>query len=229
MRMGPRSLSLLLALLLPALTLAAPAAKPPAPKATSFRDEFLRDLDEVQKKVIDLAGAMPAEKYPWRPSDGVRSVSEVYMHIAGANYVLATFLGVQPPADMPKDIEKITDKKRVLTELQKSFDHLRGIAKTVSDTDLDEPVKLFGSDTTKRGVLTTALNHIHEHLGQSVAYARVNGIVPPWSLPDAITSTPAPSTPKGDGARASRPPAAGRPRPAVLPSQKTPRGETPRG
>src|SRR5439155_21821773 len=152
---------------------------------TSFRDEFLHDLGEVQKKVLDLAAAMPAEKYSWRPGEGVRSVSEVYMHIAGANYVLATFLGVQPPDDMPKDIEKITDKKRVLAELQKSFDHLRGIAKTVSDADLEEPVKLFGSDTTKRGVFVTALNHMHEHLGQSVAYARMNGIVPPWSLPDA--------------------------------------------
>ena len=200
--MGPRSPLLLLALFLPAFAFAAtaPAAKAPAAKPTSFREEFLRDLDEVQKKVLDLAAAVPAEKYAWRPADGVRSVSEVYMHIAGANYVLATFLGVQPPADMPKDIEKITDKKIVLAELQKSFDHLRGIAKTVNDAELEEPVKLFGSDTTKRGVFVTALNHMHEHLGQSVAYARMNGIVPPWSLPDAITSTPPAPPARGEKA-----------------------------
>jgi uncharacterized damage-inducible protein DinB len=198
--MGPRSLFPLLALLLPALASGQPAAvgKAPAAKQSSFREEFLHDLDDVQKKVLDLAGTVPADKYAWRPGEGVRSVSEVYMHIAGANYVLSTFLGVQPPADMPKDIEKITDKKRVLAELQKSFDHVRGIARTIADADLEQPVKLFGSETTKRGVFVTVLNHLHEHLGQSVAYARMNGIVPPWSVGDGITSTPPAPAPRAE-------------------------------
>jgi uncharacterized damage-inducible protein DinB len=152
-----------------------------APKS-GFRTEFLSDLDDVQKKIIDLAGAIPAEKYTWRPNAGVRSVSEVYMHIAGGNYFLGTFLGVKPPEDMPKDIEKISDKKEVLAALQKSFDHLRMIVKNTSDTDFEKPVKLFGNPTTQRGVLVTVLNHLHEHLGQSIAYARMNGVTPPWSV-----------------------------------------------
>jgi len=152
-----------------------------APKS-GFRAEFSSDLDDVQKKIMDLANAVPAEKYTWRPSADVRSVSEVYMHIAGGNYFLGTFLGVQPPDDMPKDIEKITDKKEVLAALQKSFDHLRTILKNNSDADLEKPVKLFGKPTTHRGVFVTALNHLHEHLGQSIAYARMNGVTPPWSV-----------------------------------------------
>jgi uncharacterized damage-inducible protein DinB len=151
----------------------------PAPKATGYKAEFVSGLDEVQKKIMDLAAATPAEKYAWRPGEGVRSISEVYMHIAGGNYFLATFLGVQPPADMPKDLEKITDKAKVLAELQKSFDHLRNIAKNMNE--LEKPVKMFGNDTTQRGVWSTILNHLHEHLGQSIAYARMNHIVPPWS------------------------------------------------
>lgn len=154
---------------------------PAATKAGGFRAEFLVDLDDVQKKIIDLAGAVPADKYTWRPNADVRSVSEVYMHIAGGNYFLATFLGVQPPDDMPKDLEKITDKQQVLAALQKSFDHIRTIVKNTSDADLEKPVKLFGNPTTQRGVFLTMINHLHEHLGQSIAYARMNGVTPPWS------------------------------------------------
>jgi len=170
----------LLSLPLFAQTNQKPATAPPR-SAPSFRGEFFTDLDEVQKKITDLAAAVPAEKYAWRPGDGVRSVSEVYMHIAGGNYFLMTFLGVQPPADMPKDLEKITDKQKVLAELHKSFDYLRGVAKNLSPADLEKPVTMFGNQTTQRAVYSTILNHLHEHLGQSIAYARMNGIVPPWS------------------------------------------------
>ena|ERR1051325_3038872 len=195
-----RPLLLLVSLCLSAAAIAQPAAKAPA-KAPSFREEFLADLDEVQKKIVDLATAVPAEKYSWRPAEGVRSVSEVFTHIAGGNYYLATFLGVQPPAEMPKEIEKITDKKKVLAELQKSFDHVRAIVK--SDPDFERTVKLYGNDTSRRNVYMMMLNHLHEHLGQSVAYARMNGIVPPWSATDTVP-TPAPSTPSNRGGGGAR-------------------------
>src|SRR5216684_4254412 len=75
----------------------ATAPRPPAPRM-GYRAEYLADLDDVQKKFMDLAETIPAEKYSWRPAKGVRSISEVYMHIAGANYFLTSFLGVKPPA-----------------------------------------------------------------------------------------------------------------------------------
>jgi len=157
------------------------AAQNTKPAAKGFRAEFGHDLDDVQKKIIDLATAVPANKYSWRPAEGVRSISEVYTHIAGGNYFLATFLGVKPPADMPKDIERITDKQTVLAELRKSFEHLHGIVNNMADADLEKSVNMFGNATTERGVYVTILTHLHEHLGQSIAYARMNGVMPPWS------------------------------------------------
>jgi uncharacterized damage-inducible protein DinB len=155
---------------------------PPRAPKSGFRAEFLHDLDEMQRKITSLAAAIPEEKYSWRPAPGVRSISEVYMHIAGGNYFLATFVGAPPPP-MTDDrrLEAITDKARVLEELRKSFDHVRNVCLTTPDADLDKRVQMFGYETTERGAMMTALNHLHEHLGQSVAYARMNGIVPPWS------------------------------------------------
>jgi len=158
----------------------ADAANPPAPR-TGYRAEFLADLDEIQHKYLDLAAAIPADKYGWSPGSGVRSISEVYMHVAGSNYYLSTFVGARPPADIPKDFEKITEKPRVLAELQRSFDRLRALALNTADADLDKQVMLFNSPATERRVFTMILNHLHEHLGQSIAYARMNGVVPPWS------------------------------------------------
>lgn len=166
----------LLTLILPTLAFAAPKEAPPL---SGFRAEFIANLDEVQEKIVGLAEATPAEKFGWRPASGVRSISEVYMHIAGGNYFLATFVGVKPPA-MSADLEKtVTKKADVVAELKKSFEHLRNAA--ASAKDLEHPVKMFGTKTTYRGVLVTILSHLHEHLGQSVAYARMNGVVPPWS------------------------------------------------
>ncbi|HET7435113.1 MAG TPA: DinB family protein [Thermoanaerobaculia bacterium] len=170
-----------LALLLPVMAFAQNAAKPQsAKKLTGFRGEFLANLDEVQEKLTDLAQSVPAEKYSWRPAPGVRSISEVYMHVAGGNYFLTSFLGVKPPAT--RDLEKeVTAKADVLVEMKKSFDFLRASVSSLSDAELEKAVKLFGTQTTERGVLVTILSHLHEHLGQSVAYARMNGVVPPWS------------------------------------------------
>ncbi len=153
----------------------AQAARP----AVGFGAEFQVQLADVEDKIIALAEATPADKFAWRPAGDIRSISEVYMHIAGGNYFLATFLGVPAPK-MNGDIEKtITTKAGVIAELKRSFDHLRTAANGVSD--LDKPVKMFGKPSSQRGVMVTVLSHLHEHLGQSIAYARMNGVVPPWS------------------------------------------------
>jgi uncharacterized damage-inducible protein DinB len=125
---------------------------------------------------------MPAESYGWRPMKGVRSVSEVYTHIAGANYLFPTMFDVKRPEGLEKDMEKkVTEKSKVMEELKKSFVHLRHAVEGISDADLDKPAKFFGEETTVRGVIFEAMSHLHEHLGQSIAYARMNKIVPPWT------------------------------------------------
>ncbi len=150
------------------------AAKPPA----GFRGEFHEQLDEVEEKIVALAEATPADKFAWRPAGDIRSISEVYMHIAGGNYFLSTDLGAAAPAHAGDIEKKITRKADVIAELKKSFDHLHSAARAA---DLEKPVKMFGRTTTQRSVMMTMLNHLHEHLGQSIAYARMNAVVPPWS------------------------------------------------
>ena len=173
--------SILTALLL-ASFLAAPRLRAAdAPKG--FRGELLTQLADVERKIEDLAEAVPESKYAWRPAEGVRSVSEVYMHIAGSNYFLLGFMGVPKPAGLSPDLEKITDKTKVMEALKASFAFLGDAVRKTSDADLEKPTKMFGRDTTYRDVLFTTANHLHEHLGQSIAYARMNGVVPPWSLP----------------------------------------------
>ena len=155
------------------------SASPAIPK-TGVRAELLHDLDDMQKKILSLAMAVPSDKYSWRPGRGVRSVSEVYMHIAGGNYTLVSFVGDKAMVDT-RSFERITDKTRVLEELRRSFDYLRDSIIGTSDAELDKPIRMFGNDSTERAAFMMALNHLHEHLGQSVAYARMNGVVPPWS------------------------------------------------
>ena len=170
-------------LVAPALTARSmkPAAASPVPPKCGRRAELLHDLEDVEKKIMQLAMAVPAAKYAWRPARGVRSVSEVYMHIAGGNYFTAAAVAGKPASYEAQTLERIADKERVLDELRKSFDQLRGAILNATDADLDRSVKLFGVDTTERSAFMTAMNHLHEHLGQSIAYARMNGIVPPWS------------------------------------------------
>ena len=169
-----------LALPLAAHGQAATAAKPAAP-ATGLRAELLTSLDDAAKKVVELAEAMPPEKLAWRPGEGVRSTSEVFMHIAGGNYFLPTFIGVQAPAGLTRDMEKETDKAKILDALRKSYEHARQAINGVPDAELDKKIKLFGREATQREALLLMVNHSHEHLGQAIAYARMNGVVPPWT------------------------------------------------
>ncbi len=154
-----------------------------AAPTSGFRAEFLGYLEGTEKKLLDLAGAFPAEKYSWRPAEGIRSVGESLMHIAAANYFLAGAVGMSIPEGLkPQDLEKsITEKQEVIEALKESLAHVRQAALNVSDDDGDKAVKLFGRDSTYRAVFLVMLGHISEHLGQSIAYARMNGVVPPWS------------------------------------------------
>ena len=160
----------------------APAPAPGTAAPTGYRAEVISDIEGIGKKLVDLATAMPAEKYAWRPAPGVRSVSEVYMHVVGANYLLPSFLGAKLPEGFDREMEKsVTDKAKVIEWLNKSIDNAKAAVSSASDADLDKKVKAFGREMTERRVLMIVQTHMHEHLGQSIAYARSNGVTPPWS------------------------------------------------
>jgi uncharacterized damage-inducible protein DinB len=149
----------------------------------SFKDDYLSQLKDVESKMVALAEATPQEKYSWRPAEGVRSVSEVFVHIASANFFFVTMTGVKMPAGVvsPNSEKTVTDKAKVVALLKQSFAHVRDNVSAMSDADMAKDTKMFGKPATYETVLFTMANHMHEHLGQSIAYARVNGIVPPWS------------------------------------------------
>lgn len=159
----------------PAATAAAPTAGP--------RAEFLAELSYYEERFVRLAEAVPADKYNWRPAEGVRSIGEVYAHIIAANYGIARAFGTQPPAGI--DFKAITasagDKAKDVQGLKDSFAHFRKAILALSDTDSDKAMKMFGRPTTQRGAFIMVTGHTGEHLGQSIAYARVNGIIPPWT------------------------------------------------
>ncbi len=158
------------------------AAATPAAPTTGFRADFLADWDDMAKKAVSLAEAVPAEKYSWRPA-GARSVSEIYMHIASGNFGFMRPLGVQPPAGIdPPTLEKsVTEKAKVVEILKQSFEHVRQAVLKTPDADLDKPVQFFGHPSTIRNVLYIVGTHQHEHFGLTIAYARINGVVPPWT------------------------------------------------
>ena len=150
-------------------------------KPGGVRGEILGEIEGLERKYVAMAEAMPEGKYGWRPGDGVRSVSEVFMHVAGANYMLTGFIGVKAPEGLPKDMEKITAKSDVVKQLKGSFDHLKGAVTGMSDADIEKTAKMFGKDRTYREIGFFMAGHLHEHLGQLIAYSRMNGIAPPWS------------------------------------------------
>jgi uncharacterized damage-inducible protein DinB len=157
--------------------------RPAAAPTSGVRAEFLEEVAYYEQRYTRLAEAMPSEKYTWRPAEGVRSVGEVYTHIVAANYGIARALGTAPPAGLDfKTIPALSgDKQKLIQALKDSFAHFRGAIMALSEADADKPQKMFGRQTTVRGSFIMISGHFGEHLGQSIAYARVNGVVPPWT------------------------------------------------
>ena len=143
--------------------------------------EMLASFDDAASKMVQLAQAIPAEKYGWRPAEGVRSVSEVLMHVAGGGYYVMGAVGMPSPAGLPQNMEAVTAKADVIRMLQQSIDAVRGAMRSMPAADLDKATTLFGQPATYRSVALLATVHVHEHLGQLIAYARSNGVTPPWS------------------------------------------------
>jgi uncharacterized damage-inducible protein DinB len=177
------ALALMAALALPAFAQEKKAEAPAAKPAGGERASILEQINQAREKLVSLAEAMPAEKYAWRPAQGVRSVGEVFAHVSGGNYFLATFWGAKAPAGVdPRGFDKEAgDKAKTIATLKASFDFLQQQIQAVPEADLSRAVKLFGRDATVADAMMTVASHAHEHLGQSIAYARMNGVTPPWS------------------------------------------------
>jgi uncharacterized damage-inducible protein DinB len=162
-----------------------PAPAPsPTPAATGTKADMLFWMEDAEKKLLDLANATPEGKFAAHPvGKGARSAAEVFVHVISANYNLPGKAGVKPPATFDaKNAEKtLTKKADILTALRDSFAHAKKALAETPDADLDKPVDLFGNKTTVRGVYLLVLVHGHEHLGQSIAYARANNVTPPWT------------------------------------------------
>jgi uncharacterized damage-inducible protein DinB len=148
-----------------------------------LRGELLRSLDDARAKTVELAQVTPEKKYNWRPGKGVRSTGEVFMHIAQTNYMMPLLLGAAPaPGVDARGLDKLAgDKARVLDALRGSFEYAMQAMRDLPDGDLEQTVDIFGRQGTKRELCMLLVAHAHEHLGQSIAYARTNGIVPPWT------------------------------------------------
>jgi uncharacterized damage-inducible protein DinB len=169
-----------------ALVLAVAAVAPPLLIAqqtpAGVRGEILAQFNEAAEKLVQLAEAIPQDKFTWRPGAGVRSVSEVFLHVAGSNDFMLAAAGVPSSAQGENDLEhSTTDKAQVIAALRASNARVQAALQGMPDANLDKATKLFGQDMTYRGVCLLVQSHVHEHLGQMIAYARTNGIVPPWS------------------------------------------------
>jgi uncharacterized damage-inducible protein DinB len=136
----------------------------------------------VSSQLLALAEATPEEKFVWRPAPGVRSTSEVFMHIALANFYLLSVTGPKMPADMKEGLEKsVTSKADVISWLKRSLEAVKSAHLAVTPKDFERKVHIADRDATVDGMYLRILVHANEHMGQLIAYARMTGVAPPWS------------------------------------------------
>ena len=136
----------------------------------------------VSSQLLALAEATPEEKFSWRPAPDVRSTSEVYMDIAIANFYLLSVTGPKMPAELKREMEKtVTSKADVINWLTRSLDAVKQAHLAVTPKDLERKVHIADRDATVDGMYLRIIVHANEHMGQLIAYARMTGVVPPWS------------------------------------------------
>ncbi|MEO7358866.1 MAG: DinB family protein [Gemmatimonadaceae bacterium] len=172
------------------------SAIPPAATAVPIAGPNLmadlgRDVAGIEQKFVDLAKAMPEASYGWRPGSGVRSVREVFLHIASENYLLPSMFGAAIPATTgiaagdfksAETFEKRDIKKdSVVADLQASFAHMKQAMAADSAAAMSGEIDFFGTKMSRQAAWIGTVTHMHEHLGQLIAYARMNKVVPPWS------------------------------------------------
>lgn len=149
-----------------------------------FQKETSGSLGYVSGHVMQLAQAIPADKYTWSPQAGVRSVAQVCAHIISANYFFASKLGAKIPegVNMQTVETDLKTKDAIAAELKRSYEVVTNAIKNTSDASLANKVEFpFPGDYTSMSAILIVLAHSNEHLGQLIAYARMNKITPPWS------------------------------------------------
>ena len=184
-----------------ALLLAAALAPilPAQDKISPVRQDLLDPFMGAAGECLALAKAVPEEKYTWRPMEGVRSFGEVFVHMAGSTLLFCSYAGLKPPAGAAHDLaaiymkrgfempeifaseRAIKTKAQTVEIMDQAFHLARDLIRQMPDSDLEKHVEFFGQTITMRGLLIRMGDHLSQHLGQSIAYARVNGVVPPWT------------------------------------------------
>jgi uncharacterized damage-inducible protein DinB len=164
------------------LLCAQPALAQKAPAPEGLWQGYDGEWMHVSKQLVALAEATPEEKFTWRPAPGVRSTSEVYMHIVLANFYLLRVTGPEMPAELKPELEKsVTSKAEVISWLKRSLDAVKQAHLEMKPKDLRRKVHIADRDATVDGMYLRIIVHANEHMGQLIAYARMTGVVPPWS------------------------------------------------
>lgn len=163
-------------------------------EGSMYTATLVGNFEFVSGQLVQLAEAIPQDVYSWRPAEGVRSTSEAIMHVAGANVGLPMMLGVAPPegmemsedmrAKMQEREKNVTAKADVIAALKDSIGYGKSAIGDFPAAHLGDEVEFFGMKMSKGDMLLILLSHSHEHLGQLIAYARSNGVTPPWSEPE---------------------------------------------
>ncbi|MDZ4699189.1 MAG: DinB family protein [Rhodothermales bacterium] len=166
-----------------ALLLVAPAMAHAQQAPAHFAEAFLPKFTYSAERLVALAEATPAELFSWRPGEGTMTMEHVYMHIAHYNYMYPVEnMGAAAPAGLDMSaIEAITGKEAVLETLRASIAFTQALAESMTAEELAASTTLYGQSTQKWDVLFQLQSHLSEHMGQLIAYARMNDIVPPWS------------------------------------------------
>lgn len=161
----------------------AAASADKTPPSYDMKAQSLLDLERVQKKFVDLLDVIPTDKLAWRPSPDSRSYAELFMHVSGERYGILKLMGATPPADYDgKKYEKsTTDKAQIAAELNRTWDFAQKAINGMTNADFAKLLPKLGPQANAGDVVYILVSDAHEHLGQAVAYARMNGIVPPWT------------------------------------------------
>ncbi|HLY16612.1 MAG TPA: DinB family protein [Bryobacteraceae bacterium] len=192
--------ALLLALALAPLIVSAQEKTAPGDKVSPARQELLDPFLGAAGECLALAKAVPEEKYTWRPMEEVRSFGEVFVHMAGSTLLFCSYAGMKAPAGPAHDLaaiymkrgfempeifaaeRAIKTKAQTVEIMDQAFHLAREMVRQMPDSDLEKRVDFFGRNITERALLIRLGDHLSEHLGQAIAYARISHIVPPWSL-----------------------------------------------